>query len=487
MEALLSARPAEASERGRLSLGRIVGSWRVEAYLGAGRSSEVYRVVGTRFFGEGALKLLVDSSHGLDERFRREMDALRSLAVPSLPRFFDSGELDGRPYYVMEYLQPLFLPLARAEIVPFACALAKAVGELHAAGYVHADLKPGNVLRRKDGKPVLIDMGLSRRIGEAPAEGVGTMGFAAPEQLLNGETSVRADVFALGKMLRAAGGKQVSHRIRSVIRRATHADPEERYPSAEAFAAAIRGNQNVKLIVSTIAVFVAFLAAFLLCSSVGGSKGESEGAHRAVQDAPQGDDGGSQSEAEETPEARFARILADAESGDVEAQVETAESLYHGRGTPTNRAEALVWYRRAAEAGVPGAQDTLGVCLLRGWECERNAEEAVMWFQRAAEQDHPSAMNNLAFCCLNGLGTVRDAERAFFWAKAAADQGHAPSQTLVGECCRDGLGTERSLEQARFWFRRAARKGNARARMLLEAMDDDCCRKTVQRQGGGNG
>lgn len=434
LESLLAARPADSATRGRLTLGRVIDGWRVEAYLGAGRSSEVYRVVSTRFGGEGALKLLADESHGLKARFLREMDVLRSLSCPSLPRFFGNGELDGRPYYVMEYLQPLFLPLDRTEVVPFADALARSVGDLHAAGYVHRDLKPANILRRRTGEPVLIDLGLVRKIGETGNDGVGTMGYAAPEQLLRGESTVRADVFALGKILRAAGGKHLTRRLRGVVRKATHEDPDERYPTAAAFAAAVRG-RKLSLVwclsAASILVLMGLAGAFFGPTTAGSSRPGLL----------------------ETPDDLVLR----------------AENLFHGRGCATNLEESVRLYRLAAETGHPGAQDSLGLCLLRGLGCATNEAEAVTWFTAAAEQEHPSAMNNLAFCHMNGKGVPKDAHKGFIWAKLAAEKGHAPSQTLVGECYLDGRGVEADQDQALIWLRLAARKGNQRARLLLQA------------------
>lgn len=434
LESLLAARPTDSASRGRLTLGRVIDGWRIEAYLGAGRSSEVYRVVSTRFGGEGALKLLADESHGLKARFLREMDVLRSLSCPSLPRFFGSGELDGRPYYVMEYLQPLFLPLDRTEVVPFADALARSVGDLHAAGYVHRDLKPANILRRRTGEPVLIDLGLVRKIGETGNDGVGTMGYAAPEQLLRGESTVRADVFALGKILRAAGGKHLTRRLRGVVRKATHEDPDERYPTAAAFAAAVRG-RKLSLVwclsAASILVLMGLAGAFLSLTTAGSSR---PGLLETSDDL-----------------------------------VLRAENLFHGRGCATNLEESVRLYRLAAETGHPGAQDSLGLCLLRGLGCATNEAEAVRWFTAAAEQEHPSAMNNLAFCHMNGKGVPKDAHKGFIWAKLAAEKGHAPSQTLVGECYLDGRGVEADQDQALIWLRLAARKGNQRARLLLQA------------------
>lgn len=479
---LATRRPSDAPQ-GRLAQGATLGRWRVQAYLGAGLSAEVYRVTHVRTGQEGALKLLVDGTRGLKERFASEADALRVLSLRALPRFLDAGEQDGRLFYVMEYLQPLPDPLPRGEVPDFMARVAAAVQALHDAGYIHRDLKPGNILRRADGEPVLIDLGLVKRRGARVTDpivrqghgvslidgkpvGVGTLDYAAPEQLLKGEASVQSDVFALGKILRSLYEGRPPQSVKPVIRRATRELPSDRFASAAAFAAALR-HRNRPWVVGAILFFglLCLLGAGLIPllrrspePAVGVAPQTSPLRARATEPRPN-----------ESEAAYLARMLPRARAGEAAAQVAVAEAYFYGRGTATNRTAAARWYRTAAEAGAADAQASLGLCAFRGYGCEKNNAEAVRWWTKAARQGHLGAMNDLAFCYMHGFGVAKDAAEGFRWAMRAAERGHAPSQTLVGECYLEGRGVEADVERGETWLYRAARQGNARAQMLLRA------------------
>ena len=480
VESWLASQTFRDGPGGRLARGSAVGEWRVEAFLGRGLSAEVYRVVNARFGDEGALKLLVDGSRGLKERFMAESDALRALPLRELPRFLATGVHDGAPYYVMEYLQPLPDPMPRPAVPRFMCRVAKAVQSLHDAGYIHRDLKPGNILVRADGRPVLIDLGLIKRRGTGVTDpivrhgrglsiidgkpvGVGTLDYAAPEQLLKGESSVQSDVFALGKMLRAFYGGRPPAFARGVIRKATSESPDERYASASAFAAALR--RRVVLRAAAAALLLAAMTAGLV--ALGHLRDIRAWASRTFEPPPRvvtAEQGADESDA-----SYFQRLRDLAEAGSAKAAVSLAEAYMYGRGTETNRAEAVRWYLVAAEKGDSDAQASLALCRYRGWGCERDVADAVRWYTRAADRKNLSAMNDLAFFKLHGIGVEKDPEGGFALAMEAARCGHAPAQALVGECYLEGIGVERNAEIAETWLYRAARLGNRRARTLLES------------------
>ena len=480
LEALLAKRQSGYSVEnvGRLKRGAVVGEWRVEAYLGSGLSAEVFRVVNVRMKCEGALKLFIGKTKGLKERFVAEADVMRYLSLPSLPRFLGSGNYEGIPFYVMEYLHPVDDRMSNESFSRLMIKIASVVQSLHDAGYIHRDLKPGNIMRRSNGDVVLIDLGLVKKkndstnaavrsansisIVDGRPVGVGTTDYSAPEQLLKGEASVASDVFSLGKILQHYYGGNVPRKLRYVVRRATRDVPEDRFPSAKDFASAIRKRHLPAIAASLIFISIVGIS----CSFTYWKPFVIDYA-RMVLEPPKKEIGELVHRENETHSDYFLRIKPLAEKGNIEAQIALAEAYFYGRGTATNRYEAVAWYKKAAEAGDASAQASLGLCVFRGWGCEKDLSLAFQWYLRAANGGNLSAMNNLAYCYIHGFGVDKNPETGFNWALKAAGQGHPPSQTMVAECYLDGIGVEKNLERAEIWLYRAARLGNKRAEMLL--------------------
>ena len=252
-----------------LTDGRSVDGWRVAAFLGRGGSGEVYRVVETPDVREGraparpqtaALKILARDTETARARFLRESTLLAQMDNPAFPRLIAQGEIGGRPYLVMELLEPRTLPTADAEVADFLLKLCDGVSALHRMGYVHRDIKPGNILWRTGGTrscasavPVLIDLGLvkdvtrnadavgtSLSLVDGHVAGVGTPGYAAPEQLVGDEISPAADIYALGMLANACFNGHPPTVWGRIVDCATGAIPARRYPDVAAFARAVR-------------------------------------------------------------------------------------------------------------------------------------------------------------------------------------------------------------------------------------------------------
>ena len=262
LECYLDQQPGQANPM-LLKDGDVVGDWRIRALIGRGGSSEVYRVEHVRNGSFAALKLLLSAEDAAAEerrrqRFQQEVELLSTGGFPGFPRYCGTGTWQDRPYLVEELLEPRDLPRTDRACAKYLLAVCRGVAELHKRGIVHRDLKPSNILFRKNGEPVIVDLGLAKCPVPAGVEsdaslengkpiGVGTPGYAAPEQFIGGDISPAADIHALGVLTERivsqkewGSGVLAASSWRRIIRRATSSIPSERYPSVESFAAAIR-------------------------------------------------------------------------------------------------------------------------------------------------------------------------------------------------------------------------------------------------------
>ncbi len=265
------------SGSGRRAVGEVVGGrYRLEAPIGRGGMSEVWRARDERLRRPVAVKLLPAASPdaGFARRLEAEATTVAGLRHPSIVAIHDFGyDAEDRPYLVMELLegQPLSDVigdgLGAATAVDTLLPIGRALGYAHAQGVVHRDLKPANVFLAAEAEGAvaakLLDFGVARRIAGDPrltAGWVGTPDFMAPEQLdLGREVGPAADQWAFSVLLyEAATGRAPFSRgalselfaaIQSaplpyspaldgglfrVLARGTRKRPEERYPSIEA-------------------------------------------------------------------------------------------------------------------------------------------------------------------------------------------------------------------------------------------------------------
>ena len=233
--------------------GQLLGEWRITAFLGKGGSAEVYQVENVQTGALAAAKILMRDDAVARERFRREAEILAKNDCSFFPQYFADGEVDGRPYLIVELLDQCPLPSEDKGIEQYVLAICCGVSYLHEHGLVHRDIKPSNVLQRANGEPVLIDFGLVKPISETvfrpkddlsivdgKAHGVGTPRYAAPEQFNGDEITPASDIHALGMLLNECFGGNPSRFWRRIITRATSSIPSNRYSSVGQFVAAIR-------------------------------------------------------------------------------------------------------------------------------------------------------------------------------------------------------------------------------------------------------
>ena len=201
--------------------GQTISRFRVLERLGAGGMGEVYKARDILLERDVALKVL-SAEYAKDrrrlQRFQREARVASGLNHPHICAIHDIGEHQGRPFLVMELIQGQTLRqviaarLTIAQVAALAVQAARALAAAHAAGIVHGDIKPENIMVRSDGYVKLLDFGLARLLPAAftsdnasvdmPQGAIlGTFRYMSPEQLLGDTIDSASDVFSFGIVL----------------------------------------------------------------------------------------------------------------------------------------------------------------------------------------------------------------------------------------------------------------------------------------------
>jgi len=277
----------DAPEIDDVQPGTVLDGYEIGAQVGEGGMGAVYRAEQREPLARSvAIKVIKPGmdSRSVLARFRAEQRTLGRLSHPNIAQVFGAGMTKlGRPYFVMELIGGLTLTdwcrtlqPSRAVRMSVFRAVCEGVGHAHRRGFIHRDLKPGNVLVQDlDGQPVpkIIDFGIARAIADEGHANtritmrggiLGTPEYMAPEQRVgDAQVDTRADVYALGVMLvemltgappeRRGDASLVGTGLRGeldwIARRCLEPDRESRYGSVDALLADL-GNLAAGLPVS---------------------------------------------------------------------------------------------------------------------------------------------------------------------------------------------------------------------------------------------
>jgi eukaryotic-like serine/threonine-protein kinase len=257
--------------------------YRLGERLAAGGMGSVYRAVDETLGRQVAVKALrrelADDPTFL-ERFRREARAAAALSHPGVAAIYDYGEVEGQPFIVMELVEGENLaervaaggPLPWQEAFAIGEQVAAALAAAHAHGLVHRDVKPANIMLGRDGRAKVTDFGIAQAAQAATLTRtgmvLGSANYVAPEQAKGGHVGPAADLYSLGCVLFEAvtgetpyhGGNAVAIATQHVsapvpdprelrpelpaqaatlIMRALRKQPDARFPSGTAMAAAL--------------------------------------------------------------------------------------------------------------------------------------------------------------------------------------------------------------------------------------------------------
>ena len=261
-----------------------IDRYEIKTIIGAGGMGSLYLARDTNPNTNRlvAIKLLLANldSGDLRERFAREARALAALNHPNIVSIFDSGEFQGSPFIVMEYVRGETVAekikrraaMTLGQKLKLMVELCSGLQHAHEAGIIHRDIKPANLMVDRHGRLKILDFGIARvsegltRMGVQVTQlnmRIGTPGYMSPEQIEGGDIDRRSDVFAVGAVcyellayreaFTGTNTRQVENKvlqthpepllslipdldpeIEKIITRALAKDPDHRYQDATA-------------------------------------------------------------------------------------------------------------------------------------------------------------------------------------------------------------------------------------------------------------
>jgi serine/threonine protein kinase len=205
-----------ASRRTMLGQGDMIAGYRIDSLIGSGGMATVYRAEQVSLGRHVALKLLsmqLGQDEAFRERFRREGKHAAALHHANVVTIFDSGEVAGQLFMAMQLIEGSTLaellakgPISADKTVSLLAPIGDALDAAHSLGLVHRDVKPQNILLDQSGHPYLADFGIAKTSASSAALTatggfIGSLNYAAPEQICGERITAAVDVYAFTAVL----------------------------------------------------------------------------------------------------------------------------------------------------------------------------------------------------------------------------------------------------------------------------------------------
>ena len=381
-------------------------------------------------------------------RFLDEARTLARFEHPHLNHVHRYFEDNNTAYLVLDYIEGETLSdllkregrLESARLQRLATELLSGLEEVHSADYVHRDVKPSNIMLRKNGSSVLLDFGSARQVlGQRSKSltSVLTPGYAPIEQYdQKGDVGPWTDLYALGMVAYRCVSGIIETELIDAITRAQLAHKGKQDQDMAPAVEVGKGHYPLSLLKA-------------IDWAIKVEEDERPQSVAAIKEMIAGDE-----VSDAVPDA------APVDQGHANAQNNLLGVMYEeGIGVAQDYAEAVKWYRKAADQGDVGAQNHLGVMYDNGKGVNKDYAEAAKWYRKAAEQGHPFAQNNLGAMYGNGQGVNKDDAEAAKWYRESAEQGHARGQYNLGVMYDNGQGVNKDDAEAAKWYRKAAEQG----------------------------
>ena len=480
----------------------LAGRYHILRQLGEGGMGSVWlaedRQLDNRKVAIKMLPTIVVQDKRAYQQLKSEALVSLKLVHPNIVTLRAFEENSGAPFLVMDYIEGQTLSdylaakgkLSEKETVALLKPIAAALDYAHGEKVVHRDVKPSNIIIRKDGHPFILDFGIAREIQESMTRVTGrtisgTLLYMSPEQLRGAPPAPAQDIYSFAAMAyECLKGEppftrgEIAYQILNekpvpligesqfvVSIMAGLAKKSENRPKAcmdvlmdeivirrtEAPSYKFRSTRTTWLAVSVVLVIAVVIS--LLWGVHAYNKKKNTEQFLALFDAKKYDEA--------------ARLIDGIDISNVRVQFSLSEMYLFGYGVLKDEKSAVRWCHKAAAQGDLYAQNGLGVCYECGLGVTKDEKEAAKWYRKAAERGNAQAQYNLGNLYQRGCGVEQNNLKAFNWYCKAADQGHVDAQASLARMYLDGSGIAKDESKAAILFRKSAEQGNVHAQSML--------------------